>query len=532
MADTGKGKATGAAAGGSSATDKLGEAEVLNLVLDYLATKGFTEAEQTLRQSVSASGGSPKKGRNSNQQSGSRLEDLLEKSHVAHSFGAASSKRRRTHLDAVLAGVSPDEQEEASTVAAAAAAETTPDKEVSMATKITSYNPCKNDPYGASSMPIYQVSTFAQPSATTFGDYDYTRSGNPTRLALEKQICELEEGHKAFAFSTGMAALSAVTRLVKTGQEIILNNDSYGGTYRLLSKVAARMNVKVRYVDMSGSAGPANLASIITENTKLVMIESPTNPMQRILNIPDICRVAHSKGALVEVDSTMMTPCLQKPIVLGADLIVHSATKFISGHADVMAGVVVCKNQELSEQIYFFQNAEGTGLSPFDSWLLLRGVKTMHIRVEKQQENAIRVARFLKAHPCTTHVYYTGLESHPDYDIHTAQASGGGSVVCFRTGSLAFSQHIVSVTKLFKITVSFGSVNSLISMPAAMSHASIPAEVRAAREFPNDLVRLSIGIESAEDLIADLTKAMQTYTAPGPSAAAKAAAAASTSAEQ
>ncbi|CAM9181559.1 unnamed protein product [Ectocarpus sp. 8 AP-2014] len=197
-----------------------------------------------------------------------------------------------------------------------------------------------------------------------------------------------------------------------------------------------------------------------------------------------------------------------------------------------MAGVVVCKNQELSEQIYFFQNAEGTGLSPFDSWLLLRGVKTMHIRVEKQQENAIRVARFLKAHPCTTHVYYTGLESHPDYDIHMAQASGGGSVVCFRTGSLAFSQHVVSVTKLFKITVSFGSVNSLISMPAAMSHASIPAEVRAAREFPNDLVRLSIGIESAEDLIADLTKAMQSYTAPGPSAAAKAAAAASTSAEQ
>ncbi|CAM9961532.1 unnamed protein product [Pylaiella littoralis] len=526
MADTGKGKGApsgaSSAGGNSKATEKLGEAEVLNLVLDYLATKGFTEAEQSLRQSASATGGSPNKGRKSNQQSGSRLEDLLEKSHVAHSFGSASSKRRRTNLDAVLAGVSPDE-EEATAAAAAAATDTLPARDMSMATKITSYNPCKNDPYGASSMPIYQVSTFAQPSATTFGDYDYTRSGNPTRLALEKQICELEDGHKAFAFSTGMAALSAVTRLVRTGQEIILNNDSYGGTYRLLSKVASRMNVKVRYVDMSGSAGPANLASVISDNTKLVMIESPTNPMQRILNIPDICRVAHSKGALVEVDSTMMTPCLQKPIVLGADLIVHSATKFISGHADVMAGVVVCKNQELAEQIYFFQNAEGTGLSPFDSWLLLRGVKTMHIRVEKQQENAIRVARFLKAHPCTTHVHYTGLESHPDYDIHMAQAKGGGSVVCFRTGSLEFSQHVVTVTKLFKITVSFGSVNSLISMPAAMSHASIPAEVRAAREFPNDLVRLSIGIESAEDLIADLTQAMQSYSKPGPSAAAKAA---------
>ncbi|CAM9574453.1 unnamed protein product, partial [Sphacelaria rigidula] len=321
---------------------------------------------------------------------GSRLEDLLEKSHVAHSFGA-SSKRRRTHLDAVLAGPSPEEEEEAEKVAQAAAEPTTPAKEMDMATKITSYNPCKNDPYGASSMPIYQVSTFAQPSATTFGDYDYTRSGNPTRAALEKQICELEDGHKAFAFSTGMAALSAVTRIVRTGQEIILNDDSYGGTYRLLSKVAARNNVKIRYVDMSGPAGPANLASVITDNTKLIMIESPTNPMQRIINIPDICRVAHSKNAL-------------KPIKLGADLIVHSATKFISGHADVMAGVVVAKNQELAEQIYFFQNAEGTGLSPFDSWLLLRGVKTMHLRVERQQENAIRVASFLKAHPAITQV--------------------------------------------------------------------------------------------------------------------------------
>eukprot|EP00904_Undaria_pinnatifida_P008972 jgi/Undpi1/5204/HiC_scaffold_2.g00486.m1 len=522
MAEKGKGKMVG----GNSATDKFGEADVLNLVLDYLATKGFVEAEQTLRQSVSASGGSPKK-QSSNQQSGSRLEDLLEKSHVAHSFGGGSSKRRRTNLDAVLAGLSPEEEASAAAATAATAAPT-PDTEISMATKIPSYNPCANDPYGASSMPIYQVSTFAQPSATTFGEYDYSRSGNPTRLALEKQICQLEDGHKAFAFSTGMAALSAVTRLVRAGQEIILNNDSYGGTYRLLSKVASRNNVKVRYVDMSGSKGPANLAAVISDNTRLIMIESPTNPMQRIINIPDICRVAHSKNALVEVDSTMMTPCLQQPIKLGADLIVHSATKFISGHSDVMAGVVVTKNQELSEQIYFYQNAEGTGLSPFDSWLLLRGVKTMHLRVQKQQENAIRVARFLKAHPCTTHVHYTGLESHPDHDIHMAQASGGGSVVCFRTGSLVFSQHVVTVTKLFKITVSFGSVNSLISMPGAMSHASIPAEVRAAREFPEDLVRLSIGIESAEDLIADLSRAMQSYTAPGPAAAAKAAAAQAT----
>ncbi|CAM9542194.1 unnamed protein product [Phaeothamnion confervicola] len=367
------------------------------------------------------------------------------------------------------------------------------------------------------------VSTFAQPSATTFGEFDYSRSGNPTRSAIEKQIAELEEGFRAFAFSSGMAALSAVTRLVKPGQEIILNDDSYGGTYRLLSKVAGRNGVKVRYVDMSGLAGPANLAAVITENTRLIMIESPTNPMQRIINIAEVSRVAHSKGALVEVDSTMMSPVLQKPIKLGADIVVHSATKFISGHADVMAGIVVVKDHALAQEVYFYQNAEGTGLSPFDSWLLLRGVKTMHLRVERQQENAIRVANFLTSHPCVTHTYYTGLASHPDRDIHDAQASGAGSVVCFRTGSLAFSQHVVTVTKLFKITVSFGSVTSLISLPGAMSHASIPAEVRAAREFPEDLVRLSIGVESVADLIADLARAFQTYEPGKPAAAAGAA---------
>jgi cysteine-S-conjugate beta-lyase len=446
---------------------------------------------------------------------GSRLEGLLEKSHVAHMFGNKANKRRRTNLDAALL-----DDEKASAPAAAAADE--PEQAaptMSMATQITSYNPCKDDPYGASSMPIYQVSTFAQPSATTFGEYDYSRSGNPTRAALEKQICELEGGHRGFAFSSGMAALSAVTRLVKPGQEIILNDDSYGGTYRLLSKVAARNNVLVRYVDMSGSAGPANLSAAISGNTKLIMLESPTNPMQRILDIRAISRIAHAHGAVVEVDSTMMSPCLQQPITLGADIVVHSATKFISGHADCMAGVVVVKDKALAEQVYFYQNAEGTGLSPFDSWLLLRGVKTMHIRVERQQENALLVATFLQSHPRVTHVYYTGLESHDGHALHMSQASGGGSVVCFRTGSLEMSQHIVTHTKLFKITVSFGSVNSLISLPGAMSHASIPAEVRAAREFPEDLIRISIGIESAVDLIADLRKAMSTYTGAGVTAA-------------
>ncbi|KAG5176022.1 cystathionine beta-lyase [Tribonema minus] len=485
--------------------EKLNEGDVLELVLEYLNTKGFTQAEQALRkeQHIAATGRQGTGTCTFERCSRSRLEGLLEKSHVAHMFGSSvANKRRRTNLDAALAAEPSASEGDNKDASLTAAPEESP---MTMATQITSYNPCKDDPYGASSMPIYQVSTFAQPSATTFGEYDYSRSGNPTRAALEKQICELEGGHRGFAFSSGMAALSAVTRLVKPGQEIILNDDSYGGTYRLLSKVAARNHVIVRYVDMSGSQGPAKLKSAISDNTRLIMLESPTNPMQRILDIRAISAIAHAHNAIVE---------------LGADIVVHSATKFISGHSDCMAGVVVVKDRALAEQVYFFQNAEGTGLSPFDSWLLLRGVKTMHIRVERQQENALAVAAFLSAHPRISHVYYTGLPSHPGHGLHMSQASGGGSVICFRTGSLPFSQHIVTHTKLFKITVSFGSVNSLISLPGAMSHASIPAEVRAAREFPEDLIRISVGIESAQDLIADLSRAMASYAASAAAAAA------------
>merc|ERR1712227_1019037 len=206
-----------------------------------------------------------------------------------------------------------------------------------------------------------------------------------------------------------------------------------------------------------------------------------------------------------------MSPILLNPIKCGGDIGVHSATKFVGGHSDTMAGVVISKDKDIAEQIYFFQNAEGTGLAPFDAWLMLRGLKTMYIRIEKQQQNAIKLANFLKDHPSVTAVYYAGLKSHKDYHIHSKQAKGGGAVVCFKTGSLDFSQHIVSTTKLFKITVSFGSVNSLISLPGAMSHASIPTEVRSAREFPEDLVRLAVGIENVEDLINDLALAFQTY---------------------
>lgn len=271
---------------------------------------------------------------------------------------------------------------------------------------------------------------------------------------------------------------------------------------------------------MAGKAGPANLQQAISPATKLVMIESPTNPMQRICNISDLARIchanAHASGTLLSIDNTMMSPVLSRPLEHGADIVIHSATKFMCGHSDTMAGAVVVRDmregmKSLAETLYFYQNAEGTGLAPFDCWLVFRGIKTMPLRVERQQQNALRIAQWLKTVPLITQVIYAGLEEHPDYDIHMAQASGGGSVVCFLTDNIDLSKHIVTMTKLFKITVSFGSVTSLISLPGSMSHASIPPEVRSAREFREDLVRMSVGIESADDLIADLQAAIASY---------------------
>ena len=256
--------------------------------------------------------------------------------------------------------------------------------------------------------------------------------------------------------------------------------------------------------------------------TKLVMIESPTNPMQRICDIRRLAAVCHANshktGTLLSIDNTMMSPVLSRPLELGADIVIHSATKFMSGHSDTMAGAVVVRDaiegsKSLADTIYFFQNAEGTGLAPFDCWLVLRGLKTMPLRLEKQQFNAAIIARWLQKQSCIRKVYYAGLPDHPDYSLHSSQASGGGCVVCFLTGNLSLSKHIVTATKLFKITVSFGSVNSLISLPGMMSHASIPADVKSAREFPEDLVRMSIGIEHVDDLILDLQNSIDSFVA-------------------
>eukprot|EP01038_Epipyxis_sp_PR26KG_P004143 gene4143-5897_t len=392
---------------------------------------------------------------------------------------------------------------------------------ISLETYLVSYNPCENDPHGATSMPIYQTATFKQMGASDFGEYDYTRSGNPTRTALQNQIAKLEgtEHAKSFCYSTGMAAIASVIHLVQAGEEIIINDDCYGGTYRITSKVATRQGISIKYLNMAGSEGLERLRNSITSKTRMVIIESPTNPLLRICNIRELSSICHSNnnslGTLLVIDNTMMSPILCRPLELGADIVIHSATKFMSGHSDTMAGVATVVDRRegeksLSEALYFYQNAEGSALSPFDCWLVLRGIKTMALRVYKQQENALIIAKWLSSHEKVTKVYYAGLDDHTDYDLHMTQATGGGSIVCFLTGNLALSSHIVTVTKLFKITVSFGTVSSLISVPGNMSHASIPEEERM---FPQDLVRMSIGIESPQDLINDLSWAISSFKA-------------------
>lgn len=365
----------------------------------------------------------------------------------------------------------------------------------------------KFDPYGAMSTPLYQTATFKQPSATENGPYDYTRSGNPTRDVLESLLAKLDKADRAFCFTSGMAALAAVTHLVKNGEEIVAGEDIYGGADRLLSQVVPRTGTTVKRVDTTNLD---EVAAAIGPKTKLVWLESPTNPRIQISDIRKIAEIAHANDALVLVDNSIMSPVLSQPLELGADIVMHSATKFIAGHSDVMAGVLAVKGERLAKELYFLQNAEGSGLAPFDCWICLRGIKTMALRIEKQQDNAQKIAEFLSSNPHVKKVNYAGLPSHPGHSLHYSQAKGAGSVLSFLTGSLALSKHIVETTKYFGITVSFGSVKSLISMPCFMSHASIPAEVREARGLMEDLIRISVGIEDVNDLIADLDHAIRT----------------------
>ncbi|KAG0379759.1 MAG: cystathionine beta-lyase [Linnemannia gamsii] len=361
------------------------------------------------------------------------------------------------------------------------------------------------DNYNAASMPIYQTATFKQSSSTQMGEYDYSRSGNPTRSHVENHLAKIMSAKRAFAVNSGMTALDVITRLVKAGEEVIAGNDLYGGTNRLLSFLATHNNVKTHHIDTTNSE---TIIPYLSEKTRLVLLETPTNPMMKIADIPRIAEIVHERcpNALVVVDNTMMSPYLQKPLELGADIVYHSGTKYLSGHHDLMAGVVAVKDDSIAEKIYFTINATGVGLGPFDCWLLMRGVKTLAVRMDRQQANAIQIADFLQSHKFKVH--YPGLKTHPQYELHAKMSRGPGAVLSFETGNIELSEKLVELTRLWGISVSFGCVNSLISMPCRMSHASIPAEVRAARAMPEDLIRLCVGIEDVDDLLEDLYHAL------------------------
>lgn len=360
------------------------------------------------------------------------------------------------------------------------------------------------DPHGAVVPPIYQTATFRQYSATEFGEYDYTRTANPTRSLLERQLAELEGGSHACAFASGMAALTALTRLLKSGDEIVAGDDLYGGTVRLLDQILPRQGIVVRHADTTDLGA---VQSCLSSKTKLILIETPTNPLLRVSDIRGLAQLARGAGALLAVDNSMLSPVLQQPLALGADVVVHSATKFLCGHSDVTAGAVITNDAALHRQIAFQQNAEGAGLSPFESWLLLRGIRTLALRVERQNASAQKIAEYLDRHPLVEKVYYPGLASHQGYELHQHQAKGGGGVISVATGDSQFSKRLVEATRLFEIAVSFGSVGSVISLPCRMSHASIPQSLIDRLAPPADLVRLSVGIEDVDDLIADLDQA-------------------------
>ena len=362
-----------------------------------------------------------------------------------------------------------------------------------------------NDLHGAIVPPIYQTATFEQPTATEFGDFDYTRSGNPTRSLLEEQLASLEDATYASAFASGMAALTALTRIVRSGEEIIAGDDLYGGTVRLLERIVSTQGVTVRYVDTTDLD---LVRSNITSSTRLILIETPSNPLFRITDIRALSLIARDAGALLAVDNSMLSPVFQRPLNLGADIVIHSATKFLCGHSDVTAGAIITNDRSVHESISFQQNAEGAGLSPFESWLLLRGLKTLALRVERQNNSAHRVAEFLESHPSVSRVFYPGLVSNEGHKIHRQQSEGDGAVVSFTTDDPDFSARLVEATRLFKIAVSFGSVGSTISLPCRMSHASIPLALRDRIGPPADLVRLSVGIEDVDDLIDDLSRAL------------------------
>jgi cystathionine beta-lyase len=352
---------------------------------------------------------------------------------------------------------------------------------------------------------VPQSATFKQTSGSGGGEYDYSRSGNPTRTHLERHLAKIMNAQRALVVNSGMTALDVITRLLRPGDEVVTGDDLYGGTHRLLKHLSSHGGIIVHHVD---TTNPEAVRAVLNDKTAMVLLETPTNPLIKIVDIPTVSQYVHERNAstLVVVDNTMLSPMLLNPLDLGADIVYESGTKYLSGHHDLMAGVLAINDPAIGDKLYFMINATGVGIAPNDAWLLLRGIKTLAIRMEKQQANAHLVANFLESNGFK--VRYPGLKSHPQYELHHSMARGAGAVLSFETGDIKLSERIVESARLWAISVSFGCVNSLISMPCRMSHASIDAKTRAEREMPEDIIRLCVGIEDGEDLVDDLRRAL------------------------
>lgn len=358
---------------------------------------------------------------------------------------------------------------------------------------------------GAIIVPIYQTSTYVQEELGKHKGFEYARTQNPTRQALEANLALLENGRHGIAFSSGMAAIHALLTLFACGDHVVASHNVYGGTYRLFEKVLRKFGLDFAWIDTTETP---NLEKALRAETRLVFLETPANPTLTLSDIRAISEICRARKVLVAVDNTFLSPYLQRPLDLGADIVIHSTTKFLNGHSDSVGGIIVVKDSELAERLYFIQNAVGAILSPFDSWLVLRGTKTLVVRMREHDRNGREVARFLDSHPGVRKVYYPGLETHPQHELAKKQQHGFGSMISFETGSLENAKQVLKNVRLCSLAESLGGVETLISHPATMTHASLPAEERLRLGITDGLVRISVGLEDVEDLIADLEQAL------------------------
>ncbi|MGN0300625.1 MAG: trans-sulfuration enzyme family protein [Lachnospiraceae bacterium] len=376
----------------------------------------------------------------------------------------------------------------------------------SISTKLIHGGISKDEYTGAVNVPIYQTSTYAQEIPGVHKGYEYSRSGNPTRKALEELIADLENGRYGFAFASGLAAISTVLSIFKQGDEIIISNDVYGGTFRILDKVFNRFGITYKQVNTSNID---KIEEAIGAGTKAIYIETPTNPLLGITDLEAVAKLAHKHGILSIVDNTFYTPYIQRPLDFGIDIVVHSATKYLGGHSDLIAGLAVVNDDKLAEQIGFLQNAIGGILQPFDSFLLIRGIKTLGVRLDRHVDNAETIANHLTQSPEVSRVYYPGLKSHPGYEINKAQASSGGAIISFELTEGHDLNTFFRSLKVITVAESLGGVESLIEHPASMTHASIPKEIREQAGLTDNLIRFSVGIEDVDDLISDIESALE-----------------------